>query len=155
MADKVESVEVDGLSGEYLLLTDQMTDLRAFKAPEQAAVNVLPCSDPYMTGYKTRERYLDKDHYYSIFDRSGNPTYTIHVDGRTVGVWDLPRKDDQAAKYHLFDEVSPEIDRMIKNELLRMAQFSTEKSVSLRRCIMMTPLSEQTAGSFMSPLKSS
>ena len=57
---------------------------------KKKVVNLLPSLDPYIMGYKERERYfLSNNHYHYIFDRTGNATSVILDDGQIIGIWDV------------------------------------------------------------------
>lgn len=89
LEDRVVSIEISGLRGKFILLSSDRAPLATTRPPEKSAVSILPSLDAYLMGYKDRERYLDNEYYNFVFDRSGNATSTILVDGRVTGVWDI------------------------------------------------------------------
>lgn len=116
-------------------------------------VNLLPQLDAFIMGYKERARYLDDKDKEFVFDRSGNATSTILIDGLIVGVWDYFDKPKPMIKTHLFKRLSHECQVMIEHEAKRIGEFIYGGSVWHERCAKMTPLTARTAGAFMSPLK--
>jgi hypothetical protein len=124
--------------------------LKAMRAGERA-VNLLPSLDPYIMGYKDRARFLDKEHYGFVFDRSGNATSTIVVDGRIAGVWDL---DGQHVKLFLFNEVKKDTLVKICWKARDVGRFVIGGECEAVVCESMTPLADRTAGAVMSPLRS-
>ena len=86
-------------------------------------VNLLPPLDPYLMGYKERERYLDNQHYNLVFDRSGNSTSTILVDGRVAGVWDFSDKPKPTVKVFLFHALEKKVLRVVESRARAIGKF--------------------------------
>ncbi len=126
----------------------------AIKLPREPAINLLPSLDPYLMGYKERERYLEQEHYDLVFDRSGNVTSTILVDGRVIGVWDFAAGKEPLIKIFLFQEIGKSLRDAILTKAERLGEFIAEAEVKVEECESMVPLTDRTAGSVMSPLKS-
>jgi len=150
LGDKVSSVEIPELESGYLVHSSERESLQSLEAPKHPVVNVLPCLDPYMMGYKVRERYLHPKHYKMIFDRFGNATSTILVDGLVVGIWDL---EEPLVKIFYLKDVEKDIRKKVRSKASDMGKFLAEKPVQVKVCDSMVPLFKRTAGSFMSPLK--
>ncbi len=113
-------------------------------------VNLLPSLDPYIMGYKDRNRYLDKEHAGYVFDRSGNSTSTIVVDGRIAGVWDI---DGHRVKLFMFKDPIDNLMAQIRSKAMAVGKFATGMDSEAIVCGSMTPLAQRTAGAVMSPLK--
>ncbi len=110
LARETAEVEIPELKGSYVMLADgRSRPGSAFDPPSQPVVNLLPALDPYLMGYKERERYLDNQHYNLVFDRSGNSTSTILVEGRVAGVWDFSDKPRPTVKLFLFHELEKKV----------------------------------------------
>ena len=152
MAREIAEVEIPGLTATYLMLQADRTALELSKPSLQRTVNLLPALDPYLMGYKERERYLDYDHYEMVFDRGGNATYTILVDGRVSGVWDLSQGPRPTVKVFAFRSFDKKVMGMVESRARAMGQFITDEPVSVEMCDDMVPLPKRTAGGFMSPL---
>ncbi len=138
--------------GELLVSRKDVDKIRNVSENKNHNINLLPGLDPYIMGYKERDRYLENDYYNYIFDRSGNSTPTILENGKIIGVWDFEEKPDPIVKIFLFrdnENISKEIERKSKE----IGNFIYEKEVEIKRCGDMTPLTKRTVGSFMSPLK--
>jgi len=86
------------------MLSSDLKPLQSLKL-EKHVVNLLPTLDPYLMGYKDRERYLNPEYYNNVFDRSGNATSTILLNGEVIGVWDIGEKAEPLIKLFLFKEV--------------------------------------------------
>jgi hypothetical protein len=127
-----------------------MESLRSQVIPEYPVVNILPCLDPFIMGYKDRARYRSSKHDKMIFDRSGNGTSTILVDGRIVGIWDV---EEPFVKIFYLTPVEKAVRKKIRSKVSDMGKFVAEKPLQIKMCDSMVPLPQRTAGSFMSPLK--
>ena len=149
-----ETTEVDipELKGPYLMLAKDEAAMRSLRPSDKPVVNFLPPLDPYVMGYKERERYLDCKYYEMVFDRSGNGTSTILVDGRVVGVWDFSEDPRPTVKVFLFHELEKSILRIVQSRARAIGRFIGDKAVAIEMCDQMVPLTQRTAGGFMSPL---
>jgi hypothetical protein len=152
-SDKIEKIKIGDLEHEYLLFKSDMKALKEVEINSRYVVNFLPRLDPYLMGYKDRERYINYDYYNFIFDRSGNATSTILFDGYVIGVWDLVEKPKPLIKIHLFVEMGSSVLSIIELECKKMGKFITRKEVEIKYCVKMNPLTKRTMGGFMSPLK--
>jgi len=150
LKEDISSVEISGLDGQFFLLTTELEALNSLKPPDDPVINLLPGLDPYLMGYKYRERYLDPHHYEVIFDRSGNATSTILMDGRIVGIWDF---DEPWVKLYLLKEINEKLISEIYSNAEDVGAFIADRKVQVKRCDSMVPLTQRTAGAFMSPLK--
>ena len=110
----------------------------------------MPSLDPYIMGYKIRERYLYQKYYNYVFDRSGNATFSILLNGNIIGVWDVI---ESYVKIFIFQEINNEILQEIHKKAKKIGTFFLGKNVKVKECKSMVPLTERTAGSVMSPLK--
>jgi hypothetical protein len=150
---QIAQVEISGMVGRYVTLSLDVSSLELVKLSGKHVVNLLPSLDPYLMGYKERERYIDLEHYDKVFDRSDNATSTILLDGRVIGVWDSAEAPDPLVKLHLFKEV----DRSVLSETYSKAQeigkFMANGEVQIKECDSMVPLTRRPAGAVMSPLK--
>jgi len=120
---------------------------------EKHIINLLPSLDPYLMGYKDRERYLNPKYYNYVFDRSGNATSTILLNGEVIGVWDIAEKAEPVVKLFLFEEVRKTVLDDIHIMGRKMGKFITERKVQVKECSSMVPLTRRTAGGFMTPLR--
>lgn len=151
LGEKVTSVEVDGLDRGLLLLSEQLDTLRHVTPAGETTVNLLPALDPYVMGYKQRARYMDDRQTPHLFDRAGNITPTILVDGRVKGVWDY--SDGKEIRFYLLEDLDSATLRAIVRKAEGMGRFTNDRDVSVKQVREMTPLPQRTAGGFMSPLK--
>jgi hypothetical protein len=152
LAREATEVEISELKGAYVMLAADRAALERFEPSGQPAVNLLPPLDPYLMGYKEREHYLDYKHYEMVFDRSGNATSTILVDGRVAGVWDYSEKPGPTVKLLLFRQLEKRLLRVLETRARAMGRFIADQAVTVEMCDQMVPLPQRNAGGFMSPL---
>jgi hypothetical protein len=147
---ELTKIEVTGLSSEYYLFTSQLERLKSRGPSRQKPVNLLPYLDPYLMAYRDRDRYLDGKFFNFVYDRSGNATTTILSDGKIAGVWDI---DESRLKFFLFFKVTDDVRNQIHVHTEKLGRFIIGKEPAISECKKMLPLTERTAGGFMSPLK--
>ncbi|TFG03718.1 MAG: hypothetical protein EU542_01335 [Promethearchaeota archaeon] len=154
MEDELMNIRILDLDYEYLIVSK---DIDSIKKPDLHlnSVNLLPLLDPYMMGYKNRERYVDIKRYDYIFDRSGNATQVILQDGFVIGIWDVILKPEPICKLYFFEDVDDNILKIITLKAKKLAAFITGKELQIHICNSMVPLTKKNMGSFMSPLKNS
>jgi len=148
----IDYVNISGL-GEHMIPKNDLNQLKNIKENNNSQINLLPALDPYIMGYKERERYLDKEYFNYIFDRSGSGTTTIVNNGEIIGVWDFEENPSPVVKIFMFEDqnISKEIEKKAKE----IGKFIYEKEVMVKICDDMTPLDKRTTGGFMTPLKDS
>jgi len=146
-------INISNLKGNFILLKTDKRNLKYFNLSRKGIVNFLPVQDPYIMGYKERERYIDPEYYYYVFDRSGNATTTILLDGRVIGIWDFTEKAESIVKIYLFKKIGKALLKKIYLEASRIGEFIANKEAKIKECNSMVPLTQRTAGGFMSPLK--
>lgn len=145
---------VSGLDDEFVMLRREMQWLAGTEGPSRPTINFLPCLDPFIMGYKHRDRYLDREVYDYIFDRSGNAAPVILAGGRIAGIWDFAADEGPALKYYLFDHARPETQMPeIVIKAAAIGSFIAGSPVRLKECRSMLPLTKRTAGAVMAPLK--
>ena len=154
MDDDICKVRISGIDGEFIMFHEDIGTMMEQREQSEHVVNLLPCQDPYIMGFKDRERYLDEENYFNVFDRSGNGAATILVEGRVEGVWDIEEKPDPMVKIHLFRKCPAGIIKTVRSEADRTGRFICDTNdVLVKECKTMVPLNERTAGGFMTPLR--
>jgi hypothetical protein len=145
-------VVIPELKETYLMLAADEAAMRSLEFSDKPVVNLLPASDPYLMGYKEREHYLDYKYYELVFDRSGNSTSTILVEGRVAGVWDFSDKPWPTVKIFMFHALEKKVLRVVESRARAIGRFIADKAVVIEMCDRMVPLTQRNAGGFMSPL---
>lgn len=154
LREQVVHIRVSNLKDDFLMFRSDEKPLKDIALPQKPIVNMLPTLDPYLMGYKERERYLRNEHYDNVFDRSGNATSTILLNGRAIGVWDFAEEAEPTVKLFFFREVEESTLKEIHLEAEKIGKFIADKQVKIKECDSMVPLTRRTAGGVMSPLKS-
>ncbi len=140
-------------AGDFVILRSDLERIKDSQRTAEPEVNLLPTLDPYLMGYKQRQRYLNSEDYNNIFDRTGNVTSTILLDGRIIGIWDYAEKPKPVMKLHLFRKVAARLLEKIYIRAQQLGHFIAEQEVTVREVSAMTPLTQRTAGGYMSPLR--
>lgn len=146
-------VEVAGLPGRYWMFEAERRQVVSEADDVRDEVSLLPLLDPYLMGYKNRERFLRLEHAPYVYDRTGNATATILVGGKVKGIWDYKVGKGRFLKLHWLDKP----DRKTRDRALAIATalgvFLFNRTVDVKVCPAMTPLAQRTMGGFLSPLK--
>ncbi len=146
-------VEISGLKGNYWMLKAERAHMESYREDIGEEVSLLPLLDPYLMGYKDRSRYLQPEYFPYIYDRGGNATSTILVNGEVKGVWDYKSGKGRSLKMHWFQEPGERILDITRNKAMELGEFIFGGDLEICCCRLMTPLSQRTLGGFMSPLK--
>ena len=95
LAQELMPVDIAGLDGDYFILKKnaELLDRVAEQVPQNVAL--LPVWDAYLMAYKNRQRYLSEPWYEYVYDKGGNATSAILLNGIIGGVWDMEEKKQQ------------------------------------------------------------
>jgi hypothetical protein len=148
-----QNIKIKSIKGNFLIFESDLKSLNLITDFEKPTLALLPELDPYLMGYKERDRYIINDNYDNIFDRSGNITSTILLNGLIIGVWDKEEKPRPFIKLYLFQPLTNSLQKEIYSLAQKLGFFYYDKAVEIIECSSMTPLTKRNAGGFMSPLK--
>ncbi|MCJ7649699.1 MAG: winged helix DNA-binding domain-containing protein [Candidatus Lokiarchaeota archaeon] len=137
----------------YYIYKSDIESLQKLSLRDSPVINFLANLDPYLMGYKNRKRFINDDVYDFVFDRSGNATTTILLNGEVIGIWDFQTKPDPTVKILLFEKLTKEILNVIKKQARLIGEFILEQEVKIQECSNPEPLTKRSAGTFMRPLK--
>ncbi|GAA2100701.1 winged helix DNA-binding domain-containing protein [Actinomadura alba] len=91
LADEIVTVSLDGT--EAWVVADELERLTATDPDDGRCVRLLPVWDAYFMGYATspagRLRQIAEADYPRVYDKAGNGTSTVIVDGMAAGVWEI------------------------------------------------------------------
>ncbi|HEX6678722.1 MAG TPA: winged helix DNA-binding domain-containing protein [Actinomycetes bacterium] len=91
LGDELAPVSLDG--ADAWVAAGELERLTGTEPAEGRGVRLLPVWDPYFMSYATspagRARQVAAKDYPRIYDKSGNGTSTVAVDGVAAGVWEL------------------------------------------------------------------
>ncbi len=153
IADSLTTLRISNLNEDFIIFKDEQQKLEGFTKSDQPVITFLPAQDSYVVAYKIRDRYLSKDYFDNVYDRSGNATSVILVDGWISGVWDLLDSDEPWLKFYLFDNVTDALTELIHDEAEIVGKQITGKTVKVEECYSMIPLNEKNANDYLTPLK--
>jgi hypothetical protein len=117
----VREVTVEGWGDGYLMLDDDVQQLRDFAPPDAPYASILPGLDPYIMGYHDRRRFLAPEHCTKVFDRAGNAMPTVWANGRVVGAWG--QRQDGSVIYGLFEPVGEEERALLEARCRQLEGF--------------------------------
>jgi hypothetical protein len=112
---------VEGWGDGYLMLADDAQRLGDSIPPDVPYVFLLPLLDPYIMGYRDRQRFLSPEQRSQVFDRAGNAVPTVWVNGRVVGAWG--QRKDGSVVYRLFEAVGEQEQALLAEEAWRLENF--------------------------------
>jgi len=146
---ELEILESPGI---FTMLKEDYQAFKLFRTAEDAVIHFLPAMDPYIMGYKNRDRFIDEVFYNYVFDRFGNASPAIILNGEVIGIWDVA-DEDNLVKFFLFKQMGDEIYQKIIEAGIRIGRFYCDREVDIVEIRSIVPVKELTVGSFMSPLK--
>jgi len=150
---QLDRVKFNNVQKTYIIGKEDLENLNKSQYSRKSSLILLPELDPYPMGYKDRERYIDAKNYNKVFDRSGNITATVLLDGIVIGVWDKEEKPEPLIKFHLFNSIENKLLDELSTKIKKVGQFFFDRNVNIRKCEKMIPLTERKAGGFITPLK--
>jgi Winged helix DNA-binding domain len=124
MGDKVGDIRIRGIEGLFFILKSDLEHLQGFSSGKDT-VHLLPKFDPYIMGYKNRERLISKEHEKKIYwSTRGEISPSILVNGRIIGTWGL-KQDKNRFKITLsfFEKTNNSILKVIEQQAERLAHF--------------------------------
>lgn len=140
-------------SKRFLIHESDIAAAQRRRGPAAAEISLLPVLDPYLQGYRYRDRCVDPRHLPFVVDRGGNSTSVILTGGRVAGIWDLVMKPSPELRLFFFEAPGPGTRTAVHVAASDLAEFVTGAPAPVIEVAHMTPLSEGTTGSFQSPLR--
>lgn len=158
LEDEVVEIELADVPGEAepvacLMHSADVDELSAAAAGPSPAVAFLPSLDPYTMGYAGKGRYVPDRARPCVFDRSGNITSVVLVDGRLAGVWDLAPDTAAVVLVHLFEPADPPVRSAIEASAREVGMFWYGEEASVEWRTSMVPLADRTPGCVVKPLR--
>jgi hypothetical protein len=96
LGDSVTSVSVTdkgAAPSAALVLADEEDDLLATEPEEARGIRLLPVWDAYLMGWADRRRFVREADYGRVYDKVGNGTSVVLIDGVAEGVWEFDYAD--------------------------------------------------------------
>jgi hypothetical protein len=155
LGGRLARIEVEGIAKECFIPQESLDSLLSWTAKPESDVRFLPVWDAYLMAYqnKNRTRYLPGEYYNHIYDRSGNSTSVILMNGLVGGIWDMQTAARELSlKVCLFKDASQAIWRTIKRRAESAAEWLGLQDVRLYRCNEAPSLTESATNRFLAPL---
>jgi hypothetical protein len=133
-------VRLPGADPELLMSDDDLARAGSGPAGPGESVTLLPVLDPLLMGYRDRDRFLEPSLRNHVYDRGGNATFTVLVDGRVAGVWELGERPRPAVHVLLFDPSHPRRPTVLER-CAAVGEFWFGGAVPVVEHASMTPLS--------------
>ena len=152
LGEEICPVSLDGVPA--WVLASELDALRDGDPEAGRGVRLLPVWDAYFMGYAAspagRARQVAADDYRRIYDRSGNGTSTVTVDGVAAGVWQLDPDAGTVAIAPFSDALA---DRWTEVQA-QVARLALAIGTDLRseRAAERRPLSDGPRNAFLSPI---
>jgi hypothetical protein len=151
LEDEVMPVRVPGWAGNHVIVRADLDRMLHAPAPRRTPLSLLASLDPYTMGFRQRARMVDAARHEFVYDRAGNATSIVLIDGRVAGVWDV-LAHSREARFFLFATPTDAVEERLRAELAAVAAVITGSAVTMRRLDRMTPLTERRAGWVVKPL---
>jgi hypothetical protein len=153
LGDEAEPVEVGG--GEMLVLVGEADALAATEPDEGAGVRLLPVWDSYFMGYKDRSRQVAKDDLPNVYDKAGNGTSVVLVDGMAAGVWELAEADASAVAVRVapFRRATKDWWAGVEEAAGRIATMLGADDLRVERAERPGPLADGARNAFLAPIR--
>jgi hypothetical protein len=153
LENNLEKIQIKGIEKEYFILSDDLEKLKQTQQGEKNIINLLSDLDPYLMGHKDRERLVEEEHYNYMFDRSGNATSCILLNGKVIGIWDFVSSKESKIKIHFLEKPEAAVKQKVLDEVKRVGIFIFDEEVEILECKEMEPLKSRTPGEMLTPLK--
>ncbi|MBN2614036.1 MAG: AlkZ family DNA glycosylase [Bacteroidales bacterium] len=149
---QVKEIRLSGEQIDFFMLEKDYSQYSVFQSEHIKTVNFLPALDPFIMGYRLRSRFLNIVHNDYVFDRYGNASPTIILDGKVIGIWDADEKE-RLIKFYLFYDTEDHVYENIVETGIKTAGFYFDGEADVLQIREAIPVKQLTVGSFMSPLK--
>ncbi len=153
LEDEVLGVRLTGAGSGHLMHSADADELGWAGPTTSPSVHLLPAMDPCIMGYADKSRFLrDRDRPF-VFDRSGNVTSTVLVDGGVAGVWDAVSQPVPEIRVRMFEDTPPLQMAAIEQQAAAAALLRFDAEAPVRFVPSMRPLVSRGAGSVGKPLR--
>jgi hypothetical protein len=149
--DRVVRVRVHGWDGNHVIVRADLDRMLHAAAPPRTQLSLLASLDPYTMGCHQRAWMVDAERRHLAYDRAGNATSVVLIDGRVAGIWDVLAQRREA-RFFLFTTPTNAVEERLRLDLAAVSAAITGSAVTVRRSERMTPLTERRAGWMLKPL---
>ena len=127
MSDKVEQIAIRGLEGMFFILSSDLEHLQGFSI-EENTVHLLPRFDPYIVGYKNRQRLISSMYEKRVYwSTRGEISASILLNGRIIGTWNHKEENNKIKiTLSLFERMNKALLNEIRQQAEKLARFMGE-----------------------------
>lgn len=127
MSDKVEYIKIRGLEGTFVIFKSDLDHLQGFSIGKDT-VHLLPKFDPYIMGYKNRQRIVPAKYEKRVYwSTRGEISPSILVNGHIIGTWShKEEKNKIKITLSLFEKTNKTLLNEIKQQAKKFACFMGE-----------------------------
>lgn len=132
MGDNVEPIDIRGLERVFFILKSDLEHLQGF-SPEKDSVHLLPKFDPYIMGYKNRQRVISPEYENRVYwSTRAEVSPSILVNGRIIGTWShTEEKNKITITLSFFRETNKPLLSVIERQAESLAHFIGEKGTEI------------------------
>jgi uncharacterized protein (DUF2267 family) len=153
LGDELATVDLEGT--EALVLATE-TDALADADPDAGrGTRLLPVWDSWFMGYRDRARQVSREDYPNVYDKAGNATSVVTVDGVAAGVWELAEADADAVavRVALFADASEAWWSGVEDAAGRIATMLGASELRVERAERPGPLADGARNAFLAPIR--
>ena len=121
LGDRLTRIQIVGSRGDYFMVKEQIPELLDYSLKERN-VCLLPPRDSYAMAYSAAVRFMAEPYIERVFDRVGESTGTVWVDGYIVGTW-WARMREERIVVRFFESIDPQALALAGEEARRLAEF--------------------------------
>jgi hypothetical protein len=153
LGDEAERVEVGGV--EMLVLAGEAEALSDTQPDAGRGTRLLPVWDSWFMGYRDRARQVAEADYPNVYDKAGNCTSVVTVDGVATGVWELTDAGAAAVAVRAapFARAGRDWWAGVEDAAGRIATMLGAADVSVERAQRPKPLAEGPRNAFLAPIR--
>ena len=128
ISDKIENIKIQGLEATFFILKSDFECLEGFSIGKDM-VHLLPKFDPYVMGYRNRQRLISPEYEKKVFwSTRGEIAPSILVNGYIIGFWNhKEEKNKIKVTLSFFEKIDRIILDRIEEQAERLAKFISEK----------------------------
>jgi Winged helix DNA-binding domain len=137
------------------VLSDELAALRSTDPDGARGVRLLPVWDAYLMGYSDRRRFLAEPDRPWVYDKSGNATSVVLVDGLVAGVWEHAGGPGETFTVRVAPLVEPDDRWWSGVEVAAAALASAVGAARLELALVPRPgpLAEGARNAFLAPIR--
>ena len=152
LVDELVPVELGGSAA--FVLSAEAEALEGADPESGRGTRLLPVWDSYLMGYRNRSHQVRRDDHPNVYDKAGNATSVVLVDGVVDGVWEFQDTGGEPAlRVAPFGRAAAEWWRGVEEAAARIATMLGLPEVPVERAPRPGPLADGARNAFMAPIR--